>query len=467
MESDAGGEHSLIKTTKGKVFSAGACGLGWCRTLEDFGASLFGWRAVPLPEPARSILGSYYHNLAIGASTGKLYAWGCGTFTGGGRDGVIPALGLPPAATSHVVEVEDVGGEPHEVALPAGQSATSLAAGAFHSVVLTQTGGVLTFGAAQLGQLGRFSALTSSIRDSSGLPVDPRPLPVEGLPDPRFDPPVAIGAGFYNTLVACRSGALYCSGENQNGQCGVAPVPSTATTTPPLPAAAAAERAPDNLPVMTRCSALGKDLKAVAAAGGYCHTLVLAEDGSVVSMGCADDGQRGDGLNGDDSNRPTISKVVLPGNKRATAVACGANHSVVLASDGTAYAFGSNEYGQCGGSNSFPAINDEARADGSDTPTVQLSPLPINMQNVGPNSKIVAVSAGYAHTVLRDDQGNVYTCGQNENGQLGIGEVAAKDPSAEAKTPGLVFASSWRSETQGNGAAENQANGNVTYDFKF
>ena len=53
---------------------------------------------VPLPEPATKLLGSYYHNLAIGVS-GTLYAWGCGTFCDGKNDGIIPALGVPTTAS--------------------------------------------------------------------------------------------------------------------------------------------------------------------------------------------------------------------------------------------------------------------------------------------------------------------------------------------------------------------------------
>jgi hypothetical protein len=50
MEAKAGGEHTLARNAAGAVFSAGACGVGWCR-LKDFSASLCGWRRVPIPEP--------------------------------------------------------------------------------------------------------------------------------------------------------------------------------------------------------------------------------------------------------------------------------------------------------------------------------------------------------------------------------------------------------------------------------
>lgn len=91
----AGGEHTLFYNAKNKtLFSAGACGLGWCRH-HPVTEALFSLRRVRLgsDEPCRLFYASYYHNLAVGARSGKLYSWGCGTFVEGGLDGVIPALG--------------------------------------------------------------------------------------------------------------------------------------------------------------------------------------------------------------------------------------------------------------------------------------------------------------------------------------------------------------------------------------
>jgi alpha-tubulin suppressor-like RCC1 family protein len=456
MESSAGGEHSLVKTENGKVYSTGSCGLGWCRVVEETTEvlkNLFCFRLVPLPEPAATILASYYHNLAIGQRTGRVYAWGCGTFTDGKNDGVIPALGEPIDADGNGV-VEDRGAPPHAVALPPLQcgSAVALAGGAYHSVVLTTAGAVFTWGAAQLGQLGRLSAFSpsSSSTDSSGLPVDPRALPVEGLPHPSSDPPTFIAGGFYNTLVGLRSGELFCCGENQNGQCGVVPSGDSGNSS-------GRDDDTRNLKVMTRCAALAsRDLQAAAAAAGYCHTLVLTPEGDVYSMGCGEDGQRGDGLpadalpaweggNTDDSGsssgvaqrRALLTAVRLPGNRRAAAIAAGANHSVCLATDGKVFAFGSDEFGQCGvraaatavgPSSSYSSSSSSSsneNDDNSEESTVLLSPMPIALPPSA--GRIVSVSAGYAHTVLRDERGAVFTFGKNESGQLGLGEATAAD----------------------------------------
>ena len=95
MDADAGGEHTLSRSApsplffvvgiviqdhlsrsaSGAVFSAGGCGLGWCR-LQEVTAALFGWRKVPIAEPIANIAACYYHNLAIGARSRRVYSWG-------------------------------------------------------------------------------------------------------------------------------------------------------------------------------------------------------------------------------------------------------------------------------------------------------------------------------------------------------------------------------------------------------
>ena len=132
----AGGEHTLALTSGGAVYSAGACGLGWTRARDVFPA-LFRWRAARVPEPATAIAAGYYHSLAIAAS-GALYAWGCGTFTDGNFDGAIPALGQGAAAPSETTA-------PARVSLPRNARAVEVAAGAYHSIVRTDGGGVDTW----------------------------------------------------------------------------------------------------------------------------------------------------------------------------------------------------------------------------------------------------------------------------------------------------------------------------------
>jgi alpha-tubulin suppressor-like RCC1 family protein len=397
IEAIAGGEHTLY-SKDGALASAGACGLGWCRLL-SLNPSLFRFRAVPLPEPASLVHASYYHNLAVGKSSGLLYSWGCGTFTEGGLDGVIPALGQGKDA-------EDTGALPKVVDMPmeTGEFIKHIAGGAYHSAVLMNTGKVFTFGAGQLGQLGR------SIQgvDSSGLPVDPLPghaaiqqkVKRDGMDDAN-DGIVEvvdadkIGAGFYNTFAICNKGKLYCTGENQNEQCGVGP---------------------KNLHSFAQVREVGEEI-VDQVEGGYCHTLVKTITGKVLSFGCGDDGQRGDGRVGDDSNRPVVTPIEIP--VAAQALAAGANHSVILGENGKVYAFGANDVGQCGVPSDPPIQDEEDDDDDDDEGSSVLAPKEVELPKEA--GAVIRVSAGYAHTVLTTESGKIFVFGQNDSGQLGVG----------------------------------------------
>jgi len=417
----AGGEHTLFYNSKTKsLFSVGACGLGWCRNF-PLNAAVSHLQRVKLgasgthnDEPCRLFYASYYHNLAVGAMKGQLYTWGCGTFVDPAKDGkpnldgVIPALGPKTNPT-------DLGEPPQPIALiPDDPHNTkdpirSISAGAYHSVVLTNLGIVYTFGAGQLGQLGR--CITSGKTDSSGLPVDLVPAPVKGI-EPSEGKVAAIGAGFYNTFaIVGLSGLLYCAGENQNKQCG---------------------EGPRNLREMVRVKEIEDAVEQVE--GGYCHTLVKTIAGKVFSLGCGEEGQRGDGrlVDEDDDEtditelRETITPVVLPNGKKAIDIAAGANHSVVLGEDGVAYAFGANDVGQCGFSS-----EDTNEEEGAPV----LSPHAVKIpQEAG---KVIRVSAGYAHTVITTSKERVFAFGQNDNGQLGINNKDKQNDSEIDREPSL------------------------------
>ena len=140
--------------------------------MQDMHELLYGWREVGINEPVSKLYASYYHNLAIGGDTGSLYTWGCGTFVDGKNDGVIPALGPD--------SVEDLGSGPVRVPIPG--KVLEVSGGAYHSVVLNDDGNVYTFGAGQLGQLGRSLSKSHTAKvDGAGLPVDSTPQLVEGV----------------------------------------------------------------------------------------------------------------------------------------------------------------------------------------------------------------------------------------------------------------------------------------------
>lgn len=275
-----GGEHTLFVDGSGGLASSGACGFSQHSDLASEQAHLDQWarpcavrsfvaavarRAMP---PMHKAVAGYYHSLAI-SRTGKLFAWGCGNF-GTKNDG---QLGLGQG--------KDESLSPREVTLPleCDERVVDAAAGCYHSAVLTSHRRVMTFGLNNYGQLGRSGITTGPVpRSPAGsAEVDTLNNYSDGVPrhvDNMHRSDIeAIGAAFYNIFQLTRGGGMLCAGSNAARQCGSAVAPHAAPTAVPEL----------------------QDVALKQATGGYCHTIALAKDGTVFTLGCGEDGQRGDG----------------------------------------------------------------------------------------------------------------------------------------------------------------------------
>lgn len=97
----------------------------------------------------------------------------------------------------------------------------------------------------------------------------------------------------------------------------------------------------------TRITAGGVSGKVISKfCAGYKFALLLASDGTLFSFGKNSFGQLGRGLAQDDNRYSTPGVVALPGGATASDISCGYTHSVVLATNGQVYAWGSNSFGQ-------------------------------------------------------------------------------------------------------------------------
>ncbi len=140
---------------------------------------------------------------------------------------------------------------------------------------------------------------------------------------------------------------------------------------------------------------------------GYCHTVGLKADGTVVAAGLC-------------HGKPNISKW-----SDITAVSAGYNHTVGLKADGTVAAAGDNKRGQCDVSNWSDIVAVSAgryhtaglKADG----TVAAVGNNLDGQcDVSGWSDIVAVSAGEWHTVSLKSDGTVVAAGSNKQGKCDV-----------------------------------------------
>ncbi len=158
-------------------------------------------------------------------------------------------------------------------------------------------------------------------------------------------------------------------------------------------------------PVSVDQSGVLVDKTVVALSAGIIHTVALCSDGTVAAWGDNYYGQLGDGTSSYRLSPVLVDQSGVLIGKTVMAVSAGGEHTVALCSDGNVAAWGSNYSGELG--------------DG--TTTDRSSPVMVNQSGVLVDKTVVAVSAGWSHTMALCSDGTVAAWGNNGNGQLGDG----------------------------------------------
>lgn len=150
--------------------------------------------------------------------------------------------------------------------------------------------------------------------------------------------------------------------------------------------------------------------------GGGLHSLFLLDDGSLMAVGDNQSGQLGIGAQG----RPQykLQGVEVPGGVKY--VTAGPRHSVAVNKEGKVFSWGDNCEGVLGRQCDSKTFFHHAMSRRHCEPT----PAPIDgLDGVNVVSSCAAGTFGQhkgaGHTLFLDDQGKVYSCGLNRNGQLG------------------------------------------------
>jgi alpha-tubulin suppressor-like RCC1 family protein len=151
------------------------------------------------------------------------------------------------------------------------------------------------------------------------------------------------------------------------------------------------------------------------SAGAY-HSLFLSSTNQIYSCGYNNLGQLGLGHQLD-IDIPTL----LPNIEPIIALSAGDFHSLLLDIKGRAYSFGSNYFGQLGISDPrLPLVQGQVGLGQEDL----IVPSPQMIDNL---VSIVALAAGGGHSLFLDLRGQVWSCGLNQKGQLGIGDPYRRD----------------------------------------
>jgi alpha-tubulin suppressor-like RCC1 family protein len=199
----------------------------------------------------------------------------------------------------------------------------AVSAGGLHTCALTTAGAAQCWGWNQFGELGVSGPDMSFVPvDVSGgitFRVDPTFIP--HAPDPDFYVPSQgfLSAGYAHTCGVAVSGAVYCWGNNENGQLGhTGPSSSTPTI-------------------------VGGGLTFKAVSAGQKHTCALTSTGLAYCWGNNDFGQLGNG-----TRNASTAPVPVSLSLTFQSISAGETFSCGVTTAGVAWCWGDNEYGQLG-----------------------------------------------------------------------------------------------------------------------
>jgi alpha-tubulin suppressor-like RCC1 family protein len=274
----------------------------------------------------------------------------------------------------------------------------ALAASGYGNCALLGNGTVKCWGENADGQLG-----VGDTVNRGGSPEDMG----DDLPAVKLGsacPVRAIATGFAHACALCRGGGVKCWGRNVHGQLGLNNVQSRGGEKGQMG---------DHLPFVN----LGTRERAIAIAAGSDHTCALLQDGGVKCWGFNHSGQLGLGHTITWGNAPgemgdNLPRVDLGDGARAIAITAGGAHTCALLQDHTVKCWGDNHHGELG-------LGDrEARGDGPHEMGNALQRV-----NLGFGAKVLRVAAGWEHTCALLFDGQVKCWGHNDSGQLGLGDL--------------------------------------------
>lgn len=352
--------------------------------------------ALPSVKPASavqvmSIVGGYYHSLAL-KPDGTVWAWGDNTY-GQLGDGTT----VNKSAPVQVQSLSDV---------------VAIAAGDYHSLAVKSDGTVWAWGKNDYGQLGDGTTTQKNI-----------PVQVKG-PDGSgcLSGVVAVAACSDYSFALKSDGTVWAWGQNIYGQLGDGTKVNRCTPVQVQNLSNVVAIAAKG----SHCLALKSDgtvwawggnangelgngttqfsavpIKVlnlegvVSIAAGYQHSLALKADGTVWAWGRNGEGQIGDGTYDSYKSVPVqvsnISNIVM--------IAAGYNDSLALSSDGIAWGWGYNCFGQIGNAAKYQRVPFQ----------------------IGGFYSAVMIGAGHLHSFAIKSDGTVWALGYNDCGQLGDG----------------------------------------------
>ncbi|WP_018654574.1 S8 family serine peptidase [Actinomadura flavalba] len=275
------------------------------------------------------------------------------------------AIGTLPGGRGAGVTITDLETPPGKDLLRTPNAYGAVAAGDAHTLAVSLTGEVWSWGAGSNGQLGLGTTTGSD-----------RPMRVPGLTDVR-----AVAAAANHSFALRTNGEVWAWGANNSGQLGNG---TTTRSTSPV-----------------KITALS-GVQSIAT--GFGHALAVLSDGQVRAWGANASGQLGNGTN-TGSTTPVTVAGLPPIRTTPGALAAGNLHSLAVGADGKVRSWGANTSGQLG--------------DGSTTSRN----APVTLTGI---DDVTQLAAGSLHSLARRADGSVRSWGANGSGQLGTGDLTTR-----------------------------------------
>jgi len=297
----------------------------------------------------------YSHFVLIPSAASSGFTWGTDTYGELGNGST-----TSPAYQANFLDVNSYAG------------IGNVAAGGYFSIAVDISGNLWGWGKNDRYQAG-YSASTAPV-------TSPTQITSGAAPWKR------VGAGYNHACAINGSGALYCWGDNAEGELGQGTTNSSPTTT---------------------FSSVGSSTW-LTVAGGDQFTAGIQANGSAWTWGLNSSGQLGTGNTGSYDSTPAA----ISTSEHWVAISAGMQHAMAIRDDGTLWVWGSNTtYGQLGngtttGSSSTPV---QVTKSGGWTSSVTSTA----------GSWIAVAAGGYDSFAILSD-GTLWSWGSNSHGQLGI-----------------------------------------------
>lgn len=324
-----GAEHILVLSSSGQLSAWGGnrfgqCGVGHSFRIANLHQVDGDWPAI------EKIACGQFHSAFI-CSDGSLWTFGWGVWGQLGHGGRNNSNQLVPTRVNGLI-----------------CKVTQIACGRAHTVVLTDTGRVLVCGSGSYGQMG--------VDDDIKKVFAFTPLPLGPL---RVRD---IATHYYHSICITEDNRVFEWGRNpqelkmrmfvmkkirsaqlKNTEDPSSPSPSTNGSTPRVNLNLPAEIPREDLGLREVKHFLDGNIVSVAC--GLSHSALITSEGTLYTWGKGLDYQLG---HGNKNERMEPHQVFEPNGAKWVNVSLGNNHTIASTDDGSVFAWGKNDFGQCG-----------------------------------------------------------------------------------------------------------------------